>query len=350
MQPNTNKTREQVHPGFRVIHLHPTLQCNLACKHCYSSSAPHLKGGLQAKQVIPLLEQAQQYGFDALSVSGGEPFIYKDLGAILETSKSLGYYNAVASNAMLLKSKRAQATLDSIDLMAVSIDGDEQLHDYIRNFSGAYKKMLEGLEILRAHQKPFGLIHTVSMDSWASLIDLADFADEQGAQLLQLHPLELHGRAQYDLKRQQLNQQLLHKVFILANYLKQKYTQKMLIQLDFSHKESIRKHPQIVHYFGSDFIPTIDTLAQVLKTIIVDETGTIYPLSYGLSKDFMIGTLEELAAGIPIFERFLERWKPFYALLERTYLEIINDADKDMVVWTERIVHNSWQKIAVGNS
>ena len=68
--PCERKTRnDNFLDGFRVIHLHPNLSCNLSCKHCYSSSAPGLKKELDSNEIIGFLKYAWEYGFNALSVS-----------------------------------------------------------------------------------------------------------------------------------------------------------------------------------------------------------------------------------------------------------------------------------------
>lgn len=331
--------------GFRVIHLHPTLRCNLKCKHCYSSSAPNLKDGINPQQIIDFLDYASEYGFNALSVSGGEPFLYKQLKFILNNSQKLGYKNSVASNGMLLKSERSKEILDYIDLVAISIDGDEVLHNQIRASEHAYAKMLEGVELLQQKNKNFGFIHTVTPQSWEMLIQLADFAFEKKAKLIQFHPLELSGRASLEMPNEAINQELLHKVFIITNYLKNKYDGQLNIQLDFLHRDYIKKHPETVAYFGEYYQPKIDELSKALKTIIVDEVGDIYPISYGFSKQFLIGNICEIATGVNIFERFLKNWKRLYTVIKSTHHQIVNDSKNDLAVWTELVVKNSQRKV-----
>ena len=340
-----NNARKFPSGDFRAIQLHPTLRCNLRCQHCYSSSAPHLKDSVLGAQVITFLEYARTYDFNMLSLSGGEPLLYKELLPVLKAGKSLGYHTAMASNGMLLKSARAQQVLEQVDLVAISIDGTEALHDEIRQFQGAYQRMLEGVALLREQDKNFGFIHTITPRSWAGLIDLADLAYAQGARLLQLHPLELNGRAQLEMAGQGLDQILLHKVFILTNYLKKKYAGVMTIQLDFLHRSHLLAHPSVANYYGENFQPTKAQLADALGNVIVDEIGDIYPFSYGFSKQYKIGTLAEVAQGVDVFERYLQRFQGAYSVLKNTYHELVEQEEKDLLIWTERIVHNSYQTV-----
>lgn len=328
--------------GFRVIHLHPTLKCNLACHHCYSSSSPVLKRQLDAKEIISFLGYARTYGFNALSVSGGEPFLYSGLEEVLRESKKLGYKNLAASNGMLLQSEKNKRIVGLIDLLAISIDGDARLHDEIRNFKGAYTKMLEGLAVLNDLEVDFGFIHTLTPRSWELLPWLADFAINMGAKLLQLHPLELYGRAATQSRFKVLEQELLHKVFIFGNFLKSKYYPDMHIQLDFLHREHIEAYPQTATYFGSCFKVTPENFSSALKTIVIDERGSIQPISYGFSNQYAIGTLKDLSYGIDPFLRYIDtQWNALYHLLGETFNEIVDDTENDMIAWTELIVKKS---------
>src|ERR1043166_1491032 len=48
----------QVRSGFlpdRIVHLHPTRLCNLACLHCYSESGPKEKTSLSLEELQPAL-------------------------------------------------------------------------------------------------------------------------------------------------------------------------------------------------------------------------------------------------------------------------------------------------------
>ena len=96
---------------FRTIQIHPTRKCNLSCLHCYSSSAPHLKNELNINALKKFLPYAFEHGFNNISISGGEPFMYSGLEELLIFSKSLGFQNTVASNGMLLHSEKNKRIL-----------------------------------------------------------------------------------------------------------------------------------------------------------------------------------------------------------------------------------------------
>lgn len=331
---------------LHVVQIHPTLQCNLRCRHCYSDSGPELRGNIDLENLDHFLAYAAGYGFNVVSVSGGEPFIYKDLEALLQISHSHGYKNMSATNGMLFKSERAKRCLANLDLIAFSIDGDEPLHDDIRNLPGAYKKMLEGVEIAKEVKIPFGFIHTITEHSWDKLIPLAEFAFQQGARLLQLHPLELAGRAVKEYYHLLPGEETLYKVYIIANYLISKYAQQMQIHLDFYHRNTVLNSPKAVSWFGGDFKVTTANMAEVMRSIVVTPDGNILPLSYGFSEQFIIGNIADISTGKDIFSEFVtNKGQKLYNIFASVYKQIENDADTDIITWTERILKQSHKQL-----
>jgi Fe-coproporphyrin III synthase len=143
---------------FRTIQIHPTRKCNLACLHCYSSSSPNMKEMLDIEALKRFLEIAFAHGYNNISVSGGEPFLYSHLAEMLQFTKALGYQNTMASNGMLLQSDRNQRILENVDLIAISMDGPPELHDRIRGQKGAFDKTMKGVEVLQKMNKAYGFI------------------------------------------------------------------------------------------------------------------------------------------------------------------------------------------------
>ncbi|WP_084332274.1 radical SAM protein [Runella limosa] len=324
---------------FRSIQLHPTRRCNLACLHCYSYSAPHHRDMLDVEATKKFLAYAFEEGFNNIAISGGEPFLYSDLEELLRFAKEIGYQTTMASNGMLLKTERAKRILAFVDLIAISIDGPPPLHDHIRAQKGAFEKMMEGVKVLQQHQKPFGFIHTVTPQSWESLLWLGEFAEQNGAKLLQLHPLEMHGRASETLTSLAMDDTLAHQMYILAHYLRSKYADSMIVQIDLLHREYIRTFPQVVSAFSRQCAAN-NHLSDLFDTIIVDETGKITPVAYGFGDQFSIGNIHRF--DYQLFERFIQEKVPsLKKVFEKTLDKIINNFETDIVNWNELIVQES---------
>ena len=182
-------------PTRRILQVHPTLLCNLLCEHCYSSSGPSVRVELDLETVCSAVSDARELGFDVLSVSGGEPFLYRGLPELLAHARSLGMQTTVTTNGTVLTPARLDGVEGLLDGMAISVDGPPDVHDELRGATGAFDRMSDGLARVRERGIPFGIIHTLTARSWPHLPWVATFAAHNGAALLQVHPLELTGRA-----------------------------------------------------------------------------------------------------------------------------------------------------------
>jgi len=326
----------------RIIQIHPSLNCNLKCKHCYSSSAPGLKNGLDVGLLINILEQASAIGYNVISMSGGEPFLYKSIEELTRQSKSIGYFNSVTSNGMLFETSNTKNTLKYLDLVAISIDGKEESHDTMRSHKGAFKKMLQGVEILKGEIKNYGFIHTLLPDSWKLLPWLTEFAMDHKAGLLHLHPLEMSGRANQNFNGIQFTSNDLHKIYIACHYLKTYYGNDLFIQLDLLHKDNIIDNPNFL--FHQTFKPefTCESFSSIFKELIIDDKGDIFPIAYGCSPFFKIGNIASIRKLSEMIEFFMEKkMDSMIRLFNDTYFEIVNHKDFEIFNWSERIIANS---------
>lgn len=326
----------------RILQIHPTLNCNLACKHCYSSSAPGIKDGLPLHLLKNIVEQAAGIGYNVISLSGGEPFIYKQLEDLLACSKACGYFNSVTTNAMLLQTERAKRTLKMVDLIAISVDGKEEDHDTMRGYKGAFNKMMEGLDVVKDSVNNYGFIHTLLPNKWQLLTWLTEFAITHKASLLHLHPLELSGRAKQSFKGLVFSPVDLHKIYITHFYLQKYYEDSIFIQLDLLHKDNIINNPNFI--FHQSFAPeiSVDGFSSIFKELIINEDGDILPIAHGCADFFKIGNIHTGIKLTEMIERFMEeKLVAVTDLYRTTYEDIINDIDYEIFNWSERVIDKS---------
>src|SRR5450759_5399538 len=201
--------------GQRALQIHPTLTCNLRCKHCYSSSAPSLRGMLGVDLLCTAVSDAADMGYETVAVSGGEPLLYQELDVLLTHAKRCGMRTTVTTNGTLLNTKRLDKLQSCLDILAISLDGPPDMHNEIRQSPLAFDRLLRGVEHVRSLGLSFGFIHTLTKQSWTHLLWLADFAAQQEASLLQIHPLELSGRAGTLMCKDAPDDDLLTRVYLL---------------------------------------------------------------------------------------------------------------------------------------
>ncbi|KPK57748.1 MAG: hypothetical protein AMS21_11145 [Gemmatimonas sp. SG8_38_2] len=132
--------------------------CNLRCTHCFISCAPdnHSFWFLDLQTVSEYLDASKAWGVKEYYFTGGEPFMNKELPAILERTLAIGPAT-VLTNATLLpvKTARRLAEIDagspfSLELR-VSLDGPSaETNDPIRG-AGTFERTLQGIQRLVEH-------------------------------------------------------------------------------------------------------------------------------------------------------------------------------------------------------
>lgn len=180
-----------------VAHLGVTLACNFACAHCYSSSGKRAPDELSLDEIEHLTDQLHAMGCAKLVLGGGEPFIRKELGAIVQAADARGIDAYIHTNASLIK----REILDELIAcppagLAVSMDGpDGSVNDAIRG-EGAFEKTAKGLRLLRAHYAPgFNISMTVTPSNARFSDGMVAMAFEAGARTLLLRPAYPAGEA-----------------------------------------------------------------------------------------------------------------------------------------------------------
>src|SRR6266404_8030831 len=132
--------------------------CNLECRHCFISCSPHNDafGFLDSETVRRTLDESVRLGVKEYYFTGGEPFLNRDMVAILELTLRYGPAT-VLTNGTVLKDQwlerlcRADAASVYTLEFRVSLDGFTAAeNDPIRG-PGTFERALHGLRQLLRH-------------------------------------------------------------------------------------------------------------------------------------------------------------------------------------------------------
>jgi pyruvate-formate lyase-activating enzyme len=160
--------------------LYTNFDCNLRCDYCCvrsSPTAPRRELGLGRVQRIA--REAAEIGVKQIFVTGGEPFLLKDIGEILISCAATAP-TTVLTNGMLFLGRHAQ-TLQALPrdriVMQISLDSaTPDRHDLHRG-RGTWARTLEGIQHARAQGFRVRLAATVSTDAEAD--EFRRFLDEE---------------------------------------------------------------------------------------------------------------------------------------------------------------------------
>jgi MoaA/NifB/PqqE/SkfB family radical SAM enzyme len=308
--------------AVNVVQIHPTLRCNLRCQHCYSTSGPELSGGLEVGELERLLPDLAAEGFNAISVSGGEPLMYPDLPRLLKAAAGLGLITSLTTNGLLLTARRLGEIAPHLTLLAVSVDGAPESHNRLRALPTAFAKMADKLALLRRSGVPFGVIFTLTRHNLPELAWVADFAVEAGAAQLQVHPLEGVGRAR-DYELVPPDDLELAYGFLEVARLQEKHRGRLVIQYDAADRTVVAKDPGRAFAVapGDPAAVAAAPLADLVSPLVVQDDGWIVPVQYGFSRRYAVGRVGgDFRAQAAEWRR--RRYADFLSLTRRTWDEI----------------------------
>jgi molybdenum cofactor biosynthesis enzyme MoaA len=130
-----------------------TYDCNLGCDYCTITQM--MRGrSLGVDAVLSAMKNGRANGYDAVSFTGGEPTIRRNLPALVRAARDLGYSEIkIQSNGLLLAhAPNVDRLVEAgANLFHVSIQThDERAYDALVRRPGSYRLMVAGLDNLVA--------------------------------------------------------------------------------------------------------------------------------------------------------------------------------------------------------
>jgi len=305
----------------RVVHIHPTLLCNLACAHCYSTSSPAASAGLDPKDILHATKQLRRHGFQTASISGGEPTVYAGLDDLCAGVLDQGYRLSVITNGLLTKRVLALSKTFRPNVIAVSFDGLAPRHDLIRRRQGSFDKAIETLRALTNAGQRTGVVLSFGEDGIEDLPDLLDIIISAGAQTVQFHPVAKVGRGRTEAIVKAPTPETLLRVLLMTRLFQTLYPE-IPIECDALTGQELAD--RCVPAEGSPLSP-----------VVIGSDGVVGPIAYGLGGRFGLGHVGERLSE-PVFSKELaelaqqvmklEASKPateFYEAFERHVSDVL---------------------------
>jgi len=175
-----------------------THQCNFNCQMCGVKKI--LRGyELDFNLLKRVLKEIASWNSDGvIMLTGGEPFLRKDIFEIIDYSLSLGLKTEVVTNgSQIYNPEIAKRIIDSgLQNIAISLDGvNPQTHDYIRGTDGAYKKALDAISYLCQEKKirndgpQISVWTTIMNENIEELYEIIFLVKDLGVECLVYHPV-----------------------------------------------------------------------------------------------------------------------------------------------------------------
>lgn len=185
-----------------------TYACNLACPHCLTSSGRKHSKELDTQAAFRLIDTLAAAKTLYLSLTGGEPFLRKDILELLAHIADTGMRVDIASNGFHVSPKIIKGLHDlPVFHIQVSIDGIGNAHDRFRGKPHAFAKACETLRRLKEEGLSTSISTTATAQNIDQLEELIDLAVELGCDAFKAIPFIPAGRGQQNESRLSLDQQ-----------------------------------------------------------------------------------------------------------------------------------------------
>lgn len=160
-----------------IVILMPHSACNCKCVMCDIWKDNHNLKQLTEEDISGLLVSLKKWGTRQVLMSGGEALLNKNFFRFCEMLRKQGISITLLSTGLSLK-RNAEKISGMVKDVIVSIDGDEETHDQIRNIPSAFQKLKEGIMSLRFFDPYYrvtgrSVIHRLNFRKWPSIVESA---------------------------------------------------------------------------------------------------------------------------------------------------------------------------------
>jgi MoaA/NifB/PqqE/SkfB family radical SAM enzyme len=179
-----------------IVILMPHSACNCKCVMCDIWKGNHNLRQLTEKDIEGLLDSLRRYGTRQVLMSGGEALLNPNFFRLCAILQKEDIRITLLSTGLAI-GRHVDNILEYISDIIVSLDGNEALHDTIRNIPGAFRKMKQGILQLHAQRPDFRVtartvIHRLNFRRWPAIIDAAQ---ELGLQQISFLPADVTSEA-----------------------------------------------------------------------------------------------------------------------------------------------------------
>ena len=178
-----------------------TLRCNLNCRHCGSDCRK--TAGLEDPPVSDLLGvlDSSPAGFDrgncVVITTGGEPLVRKDIVQVGVQIKQRGYLWGMVTNGMLLTQDKVSELVETgLDTVAMSFDGFESEHNWMRGSDQSFKRADAALDWFNEHPGlTWDVITCVNQRNFNYLNELKEYLISRRVKMWRIFTVAPMGRA-----------------------------------------------------------------------------------------------------------------------------------------------------------
>jgi hopanoid biosynthesis associated radical SAM protein HpnH len=194
-----------------VLMLEPLFRCNLACAGCGKIQYPAhiLKKHLTVEQCLAAVDEC---GAPMVSIPGGEPLMYPEIGPLVRALVARRKYVYLCTNAILLRKKLEEGLFQPSKYLSFSVhmDGLREEHDEAVCREGVFDQAVDGIRA--ALERGFRVTTNTTLFDGVDPLRMRQFFDEMmdlGVEGMMISPGYSYSKApdqEHFLRRQRANE------------------------------------------------------------------------------------------------------------------------------------------------
>lgn len=163
-----------------------TNRCNLRCRMCQIPLGG--KAELSTQDLKRLISDAATLHPASIVFSGGEPLLREDIYELIAHANGFKINTCLVSNGTLIDDGAAKRlSFSGIGVVNISIEGDEDTHDYLRG-DGNYLKSCQALRSLSRYKIETTIAAIVCRHNYRSLPYVMKLANKEGVTTVKFQP------------------------------------------------------------------------------------------------------------------------------------------------------------------
>lgn len=189
-----------------------TLRCNLNCRHCGSDcrkdDMPKDMPFADFAKVLDEIAAEKDPSRILIVTTGGEPLVREDIVDCGREITRRGFLWGMVSNGLLLDAGILKRLVGAgLKTIAVSLDGFEEDHNWMRGSSRSFRKAVGAIQALAQSSIVWDVITCVNVRNFPSLPQFKEFLWTIGVRQWRLFTVFPMGRAKHDAELQLSPQQ-----------------------------------------------------------------------------------------------------------------------------------------------
>src|SRR5436190_18805487 len=160
-----------------IVILMPHSACNCRCVMCDIWKDNKNLKQLTEEDIRSLIKPLKELGTQQVLMSGGEALLNTNFFRFCGMLADIGIRVTLLSTGITL-AQHADNIVKHVHDVIISLDGDEEMHNRIRNIPNAYGKLKSGIEAIRQIDPQFiitgrTVIHRLNFRRWSKIIESA---------------------------------------------------------------------------------------------------------------------------------------------------------------------------------